>query len=90
MNAHHYFFREGTLINHIYFPIFWYLLMNYYFRSNDYDSRVCMDCPFDGDDPNNQYYINYGPHNLTECIKAEPTCPDGLIRINGNITTNRR
>ena len=64
--------------------------MNCGFRMDQYHTSVCKDCPFDPDDPNNQSYVDYGPHNLTQCIKAESTCPEGLIRVNGNSTADRR
>ena len=58
--------------------------------SETYDSRVCTDCPFDDDDPKNQFYIHYGPHSLTKCFQADPSCPTGQTRVKGNTTTDRR
>ena len=47
-------------------------------------STVCEPCPFDENNPGEQYYMDEGPHFHPACKKAIEICPDEFLETKGS------
>nr|CAB3267139.1 tumor necrosis factor receptor superfamily member 21-like [Phallusia mammillata] len=55
---------------------------------DDMTNTVCLPCQFIDGNIDQQYFIQFGPHNKSACLKAKGECKSTEYRIQGNRTAD--